>query len=131
MKFKITLFSTFLFYLVLGSAQAQVAKQNKEDAILSGQSWTVYDIKSRRPYAEIGEVFNFRIDKSFYYDQNNYAKRGGTWMLRNKTLVLVYDSFTEERRKIPIEHKLKKLKKGQLVFKYRNRNNKMETVYLN
>ena len=111
--------------------QAQITKQNKTEAILTAQSWNVYKVRSRRPYAEIGEVFNFRIDKSFYYDQNNYAKRGGKWMLTDKHLVLIYDSFTEERRKIPIEHKVKKLKTGELIIKYRNRNNKKEKLYLN
>ena len=100
-------------------------------AVLCSQpKWVVFDVKSRRPDLEIGEVLKFRIDGKFYFDQNNYAKRGGDWILTEKELVLIFDSFTEERRKIPTNYKIKELEKGRLVLKYRNKNRKNEKVYL-
>lgn len=114
------------------TAEAQNSKkETKRAAILCGQSkWTVYNVKSRRPDLEIGEVLKFRLDGKFYFDQNNYAKRGGEWILTDKELVLVFDSFTEERRKIPTNYKIIELENGSLILKYRNNNRKKEKAYL-
>ncbi|MEP1032280.1 hypothetical protein [Ekhidna sp.] len=112
-----------------GSANAQ--KLSKLEQILqSKQKWSVMDVKSKRPYFEIGETFTIRIDRKFYHDRNNYAKLGGEWSLDGSKLILTYDSFTEERRRIPYVYKIKKWGKNGFQLSYRNKYNKKEKVYL-
>lgn len=121
----------FAALLFAWSAEAQNSKETKMAAILTSQpKWVVYQVNSRRPDLEVGEVLKFRIDGKFYFDQNNYAKRGGEWILANKELVLIFDSFTEERRKIPTNYQIKNLENGSLILKYRNKNRKNEKVFL-
>ena len=92
---------------MLVSLGAFAQKPSKmEKLITSKNKWTVRDVKSRRPYFEIGEMIKFRVDGTFYHERNNYAKLGGDWTMGDK-LLLVYDSFTEERRRIPFEYKIK------------------------
>ena len=100
-----------------------------EQLLSSRQKWTVLDVTSKRPYFEVGETLTMRIDRSFYHDRNNYAKLGGEWTLNNNELILTYDSFTEERRRIPYEYKVKKWGKDGFRLVYRNRYNKKEKVY--
>ncbi|MEM6643652.1 MAG: hypothetical protein AAF616_11790 [Bacteroidota bacterium] len=124
---KIVLLSTLI--LIFGSTVAQ--KQTKIEKILSTKpKWTVLDVKSKNPYFEIGENFTIRVDGSFFHDRNNYAKLGGDWTLDGKDLILTYDSFTEERRRIPYIYQIKKWGKDGFRLKYRNRFNKKEKVYL-
>lgn len=119
----------FAFVLILTSVSAQ--KQSKIEKILaSKQKWTVLDVKSKTPYFEIGEFFTIRIDGEFYHDRNNYAKLGGNWTLDKKQLILTYDSFTEERRRVPYVYSIKKWGKNGFMLKYRNKFNKKEKVYL-
>ena len=122
----------YLFLIVFGlglSTQAQ--KLSKlEELLQSKQKWSVLDVKSKRPYFEIGETFTMRIDRKFYHDRNNYAKLGGEWTLDGKTLILTYDSFTEERRRVPYIYKIKKWGKNGFQLAYRNKYNKKEKVYL-
>ena len=114
---------------MLVSLGAFAQKPSKmEKLITSKNKWTVRDVKSRRPYFEIGEMIKFRVDGTFYHERNNYAKLGGDWTMGDK-LLLVYDSFTEERRRIPFEYKIKAWDGDGFVLKYRNRNNKKEKVY--
>ncbi|MEQ9009508.1 MAG: hypothetical protein RLP12_16625 [Ekhidna sp.] len=101
-----------------------------EELLHTKQKWTVLDVKSKRPYFEIGETFTIRIDRKFYHDRNNYAKLGGEWTLDGKTLILTYDSFTEERRRIPYIYKITKWGKNGFRLAYRNKFNKKEKVYL-
>ena len=121
----------YLFLILLGSLQfAQAQKLSKLEEILqSKQKWTTMLVKSSRPYFEIGEVLTMRIDRKFYHDRNNYAKLGGEWTLDGKKLILTYDSFTEERRRIPYEYKVKKWGKDGWQLSYRNKYNKKEKVY--
>jgi len=124
---KLYLFLTIIAFAYLGHAQ----KQTKIEKILnSKQKWTVLDVKSKTPYFEIGENFTIRVDGNFYHDRNNYAKLGGNWTLSGKDLILTYDSFTEERRRIPYIYRIKKWGKNGFQLKYRNRFNKKETAYL-
>jgi hypothetical protein len=122
----------YLFFVIaLFVAQTGTAQNSKiEERFLSKQIWTVRDVKSSRPYFEIGEKLTFRVDKSFYHDRNNYAKMGGTWSINGKELVLSYDSFIEERRRIPYEFKVKKWKDSGIRLTWRNRNNKKEKIFL-
>lgn len=116
--------------LLLFTLSAQSQKLSKVEEILqSKQKWTVLEVKSKRPYFEIGETFTLRIDRQFYHDRNNYAKLGGSWVINGKTLILTYDSFTEERRRIPFEYKIKKWGKNGFQLAYRNKYNKKEKVY--
>lgn len=117
----------FLFGLV---ATSHAQKSSIEKRMLSKQEWTVREVKSKRPYFEIGEKLALRVDKSFYHERNNYAKLGGQWSLNGNQLVLTYDSFIEERRRIPYEYKIKKWKEDGIRLSYRNRNNKKEKVFL-
>ena len=118
----------FVFGLV---ATTQAQKLSKiEELIQSKQKWSVLDVKSKRPYFEIGETFTMRIDRKFYHDRNNYAKLGGEWTLDGKTLILTYDSFTEERRRVPYIYKIKKWGKDGFRLTYRNKYNRKEKVYL-
>ena len=69
-----------LFIICLGfSAQAQKLSK-MEELLQSKQKWSVIDVKSKRPYFEIGETFTIRIDRKFYHDRNNYAKLGGLFL---------------------------------------------------
>ena len=86
-------------------------------------------VKSKRPYFEIGETITIRVDGKFYHDRNNYAKLGGEWTLSGKMLILIYDSFSEERRRIPYEYQIKKWGKDGWWIQYRNKYNKKEKVY--
>ncbi|WP_425391384.1 hypothetical protein [Ekhidna sp.] len=105
-------------------------KPSKIERILNTkQKWTAIDVKSKRPYFEVGETFTIRIDRSFYHDRNNYAKMGGNWTLDGKRLILTYDSFTEERRRIPYIYKIKKWGKNGFKLTYRNKYNKKEKVF--
>ena len=118
----------FVFGLV---ATTQAQKLSKiEELIQSKQKWSVLDVKSKRPYFEIGETFTMRIDRKFYHDRNNYAKLGGEWTLDGKTQILTYDSFTEERRRVPYIFKIKKCGKDGFRLTYRNKYNRKEKVYL-
>ncbi|MEM8939399.1 MAG: hypothetical protein AAGC64_08655 [Bacteroidota bacterium] len=120
-----------LFVTFLGGCFVYGQKRSKIEKVFhSKQKWTVLEVKSKTPYFEIGENFTIRIDGKFYHDRNNYAKLGGDWTLNDKDLILTYDSFTEERRRIPYIYKVKKWKNNGLVLKYRNRFNKKERVYL-
>lgn len=101
-----------------------------EERIQLKQKWTVLLVKSKRPYWEIGEVLTMRIDRKFYHSRNNYAKIGGEWILNGNSLILTYDSFTEERRRIPYEYKVKKWGNDGWQLAYRNKYNKKERVYL-
>ncbi|NQZ77964.1 MAG: hypothetical protein HRT61_17955 [Ekhidna sp.] len=101
-----------------------------EEIFQSKQKWTVMDVKSKRPYFELGETFTIRVDRQFYHDRNNYAKLGGEWSLDGKKLILTYDSFTEERRRIPYVYKVKKWGKKGFRLSYRNKFNRKEKVYL-
>lgn len=119
-----------LFLFLAGSGTIHAQKRSKIKKILhTKQKWTVIDVKSKRPYFEIGEYFTIRIDGKFYHDRNNYAKQGGDYVLHGKTLILTYDSFTEERRRIPYEYTIKKWRKSGFQLSYRNRFNKKEKVY--
>lgn len=118
----------FVFGLVF-TVQAQ--KLSKMEQLLnSKQKWKVMNVKSKQPYFEIGETFTIRIDGKFYHDRNNYAKLGGEWSLDGKDLILTYDSFTEERRRIPYMYKIKKWGKEGIYLSYRNKYNRKEKVYL-
>lgn len=118
-----------VFLLTVTMVNAQ--KQSKIEKIISSkQKWTVLDVKSKTPYFEIGENFVIRIDGKFYHDRNNYAKLGGEWTLDKKQMILTYDSFTEERRRIPYVYTIKKWGKNGFMLKYRNKFNKKEKVYL-
>ncbi|MEL7004858.1 MAG: hypothetical protein AAFN93_19280 [Bacteroidota bacterium] len=116
-----------LALIVSFSAYAQKPSR-MEKLITSKNKWTARDVKSRRPYFEVGEQLKFRVDGTFYHERNNYAKLGGDWTMGEK-LLLVYDSFTEERRRIPFEYKVKPWDGDGFMLKYRNRNNKKEKVY--
>lgn len=120
-----------LLILVVLAAPSMAQKPGKLEKLVSSKNkWTVREVKSRRPYFELGETLKFRLDGTFYHDRNNYAKLGGEWSVDDETLLLLYDSFTEERRKIPFEYKIKKWEGDGIMIKYRNRNNKKEKVYL-
>lgn len=119
-----------ILVLLIGFQSVQAQKLSKlEEVLQSKQKWTAMLVKSSRPYFEIGEVLTIRIDRKFYHDRNNYAKLGGEWMLDGNTLILTYDSFTEERRRIPYEYKAKKWGKDGWQLQYRNKYNKKEKVY--
>lgn len=119
-----------LFLFLAGSGMIHAQKRSKiEKTLHTKQKWTVIDVKSKRPYFEIGEYFTIRIDGKFYHNRNNYAKQGGDYMLHGKTLILTYDSFTEERRRIPFEYTIKKWGKSGFQLAYRNKFNKKEKVY--
>lgn len=102
-----------------------------EELLQTRSKWKVLDVESKRPYFEVGETLTLRIDRQFYHDRNNYAKLGGEWTLNGAELILTYDSFTEERRKIPFEYKIKRWGKSGFKLQYRNRFNKKEKVYFN
>lgn len=117
--------------LLIGLTSVQAQKLSKIQKILnSKQKWTVIDVKSKHPYFEIGENFTIRIDGKFYHDRNNYAKMGGDYTLDKKQLILTYDSFTEERRRVPYVYKIQKWGKNGFKLSYRNKFNKKEKVYL-
>jgi len=123
--------SYLLIILLLAFVSVNAQKQSKIEKILSTkQKWTVLDVKSKTPYFEIGENFTIRIDGKFYHDRNNYAKLGGDWTLDKSQLILTYDSFTEERRRVPYVYSIKKWGKDGFMLKYRNRFNKKEKVFL-
>ena len=118
-----------VLFIAFYSADAQ--KLSKLEQILqTKQKWSVMDVKSKRPYFEIGETFTIRVDRKFYHDRNNYAKLGGDWSLDGSRLILTYDSFTEERRRIPYVYKIKKWRRNGFQLAYRNKYNKKEKVYL-
>lgn len=121
----------YLMLIVLCLAvSVQAQKLSKlEELLHSKQKWSVIDVKSKRPYFEVGETFTMRVDRSFYHDRNNYAKLGGEWTLNGKQLILTYDSFTEERRKVPYVYKIKKWGNDGFRLTYRNKYNKKEKVY--
>ncbi len=119
-----------IFILFIGIQTVEAQKLSKlEELLQSKQKWTTMLVKCKRPYWEIGEVLTIRIDRKFYHDRNNYAKLGGEWTLNDKTLILTYDSFTEERRRIPYEYKVKKWGSDGWQLTYRNKYNKKEKVY--
>ncbi|WP_420318847.1 hypothetical protein [Ekhidna sp.] len=119
------------YFLIVGiSISLHAQKPSKIERILNiKQKWTVLDVKSKRPYFELGETFTIRVDRTFYHDRNNYAKLGGNWALDGKKMILTYDSFTEERRRIPYVYKIKKWGKDGFRLTYRNKFNKKENVY--
>lgn len=120
-----------LIIVLTAFSSVEAQKLSKLEQILqSKQKWSVMDVKSKRPYFEIGETFTIRIDRKFYHDRNNYAKLGGEWSLDGSKLILTYDSFTEERRRIPYVYKIKKWGKNGFQLSYRNKYNKKEKVYL-
>ena len=123
---------TLIFIFFLGSISIASANGPKKiEKVFQGKSkWTVLDVRSARPYFEVGETLTIRVDRKFFHDRNNYAKLGGTWTLQEKKLILLYDSFTEERRRIPFEYKVKKWGKDGFMLVYRNKFNKKERVYL-
>lgn len=123
------LYFTLIILLVATSGVSAQKLSKMEELLQSKQKWSVIDVKSRRPYFEIGETFTIRIDRKFYHDRNNYAKLGGEWTLDGKKLILTYDSFTEERRRVPYVYKIKKWGKDGFRLKYRNKYNKNEKVY--
>lgn len=126
MKIRTILIGLSLFFLL---QEAEAQKQGKFEKLISEHpTWAAVKVKSKRPYFEVGETMTFRVDKNFYHDRNNYGKKGGTWILNGKDLILNYDSFTEERSKVPYEYKVKVYKDG-FRLKYRNRFNKNEKVY--
>ena len=131
-KTQLTMKKLYLFLTIIALANLGIAqKQSKiEKTLNSKQKWTILNVKSKTPYFEIGENFTIRVDGKFYHDRNNYAKLGGDWTLNGKELILTYDSFTEERRKIPYVYKIKTWHKTGVRLKYRNRFNKKEIVYL-
>ncbi|MDE0472686.1 MAG: hypothetical protein OXH57_12180 [Ekhidna sp.] len=123
--------SYFYLIMICLSCMSYGQKRSKIEKILnSKQRWTVLDVKSKNPYFEMGENFTIRIDGNFYHDRNNYAKLGGDWTLNGNKLILTYDSFTEERRRIPYTYQIKKWGDDGFQLKYRNRFNKKERVYL-
>ena len=127
MKAKILILTLFIGASFVASANGPKGIQK----VFQGKSkWTVLDVRSNRPYFEVGETLTIRVDKKFFHDRNNYAKLGGTWTLEEKRLILLYDSFTEERRRIPFEYKIKKWGKDGFMLVYRNKFNKKEKVYL-
>lgn len=120
-----------LITLLCFSASVQAQKLSKIEEVLQlKQKWNVMDVKSKRPYFEIGETFTIRVDRKFYHDRNNYAKLGGEWSLDGKKLILTYDSFVDERRRIPYVYTIKKWGKNGFQLSYRNKYNKKEKVYL-
>ena len=122
---------TVLIIFLATAFSAQAQKQSKIEKVLnSKQKWTVLDVRIKRPYFEVGENFTIRVDGKFYHDRNNYAKLGGDYTLNGKQLILTYDSFTEERRRVPYEYKIKKWGKTGFKLTYRNKWNKKERVYL-
>jgi hypothetical protein len=122
---------SLLLFIVSVSFSTHAQKLSKlEELLQTKQKWTVMDVKCKRPYFEIGETFTIRIDRKFYHDRNNYAKLGGEWTLDGKKLILTYDSFTEERRRIPYVYKIQKWGKNGFRLTYRNKFNKKEKVYL-
>lgn len=122
------LFLMLLLGVLVLSVSAQ--KPSKIESLLqSKKQWSVIDVKSKRPYFEIGETLAMRVDRKFYHDRNNYAKLGGDWTLDGKTLILTYDSFTEERRRIPYLYKVKKWGKDGFRLAYRNKYNRKEKVF--
>ena len=123
--------SCLLIVFLLAFVSVNAQKQSKIEKILATkQKWTVLDVKSKTPYFEIGENFTIRIDGKFYHGRNNYAKLGGDWTLDKSQLILTYDSFTEERRRVPYVYSIKKWGSDGFQLKYRNRFNKKEKVYL-
>ena len=122
---------TVLIIFLATAFSVRAQKQTKIQKILATkQKWTVLDVRSKRPYFEVGENFTIRVDGSFFHDRNNYAKLGGDYTLNGKQLILTYDSFTEERRRVPYEYKIKKWGKTGFKLTYRNKWNKKELVYL-
>ncbi len=124
MKLKLLLIGMFISFWTFDLK----AQSKFEKLVAEKPTWTVVKVKSRRPYFEVGESLTFRVDKNFYHDRNNYGKKGGTWILNGKDLILNYDSFTEERKKVPYEYRVK-VKRDGFILKYRNRFNKKERVY--
>ncbi|MEM6830435.1 MAG: hypothetical protein AAGA66_08230 [Bacteroidota bacterium] len=119
-----------ILVLLIAIQTADGQKLSKMEAVLqSKQKWITMLVKCKRPYWEIGETLTMRIDRKFYHDRNNYAKLGGEWTLNGNTLILTYDSFTEERRRIPYEYKVKKWGSDGWRLTYRNKYNKKEKVY--
>ncbi len=122
--------SIILIVLLASVTTASAQKLSKiEEVLQTKQKWSVIDVKSKRPYFEIGETFTIRVDRQFYHDRNNYAKLGGEWSLDGSKLILTYDSFTEERRRIPYVYTIKKWGKNGFRLNYRNKYNKKEKVY--
>jgi len=120
-----------IILLIIATQVSFAQKKSKiEERMTSKQVWTVKDVKSNRPYFELGEKLTIRIDKKFFHDRNNYAKLGGEWSLNKNLLILTYDSFIEERRRIPYEYKIKRWQDDGIMLSFRNRNNKKEKVYL-
>ena len=123
------LLTGFLLLAIVSSASYGQKQSKMESLFQTKQKWTVMDVKSNRPYFEVGETLSMRVDRKFYHDRNNYAKLGGSWTLDGKKLILIYDSFTEERKRIPYEYKVKKWGKNGWSLSYRNKFNKKERAY--
>ena len=63
--------SIILILLIAGIGTASAQKLSKIEEILqTKQKWSVIDVKSSRPYFEIGETFTIRVDRKFYHDRN-------------------------------------------------------------
>ena len=94
--------SVMLLSLFVATLAVDAQKLSKmEELLQSKQKWTVMDVKSKRPYFEIGETFTIRIDRKFYHDRNNYAKLGGDWTLDGKNgFRLTYRNKYNKKEKV-------------------------------
>lgn len=119
MKKQLSVVSSILLFLILTGFTSAKIKVDKTEELLCSKKWTIVKVKKRRNEFEVGETFSFTRDKKFIISSNKYSSVGGTWKIYNGTLILVFNTNKDgENRKIPSEHKIKKLSDKKMILKY-------------
>ena len=110
----------FLFHLLFLSNAFGQNYYNKDESVITSKKWTVTNVKGKNAVFELGEVLDFRIDKSFIYRKNNNMIHSGKWFMDKKTILLNIDSEDGDTNiQIPRQGKIKKFKRNLLVIRFR------------
>jgi hypothetical protein len=118
----IVLLIVLIIFLVSGQKALAQKYYNKEESKLTQKKWVVLKKKGKSEYFETGEEFSFDVDRRFIYKRHNFDIISGKWALNGNQFILVIDSHPDmdmnDRKKIPQEFKVIKLKKDEMVLKY-------------
>ncbi len=129
-KFLMTLVFCTLF-AQMGMSQSKPKKNkffSKKENLLIGKKWMVVDVKhgKKKRGIEVGEEWDFTVEKTFTIKKNDNMMEGGRWRLNGKKLILLVEKTSKdgEGRDLPTEHKIRKLKDDLMVLKFKVNKNK-------
>lgn len=120
------LITILLFLLIVSISKAQNL-YNKQESMLSSQTWTVTEVKGKKPIFSLGEELRFKIDRTFTYRKNDKNIVQGKWFIDGKQLIMNVDTQNGSSSfMVPISAKVKDLNRG--YFKIKFKVEKKETV---